>query len=137
MTKKGKRPVFSLPQVLILVGILIAMALVIGLDARSSANKANNPDEQMISARLSSEQQRNKQLVMTLTYVNSDDYVADYARNEAGMILPGEVRVVPMFDPPLPTSTPLPPPISAVAEPSTPFEAWWMIFFDSSPPIDS
>ncbi|MBN1316321.1 MAG: hypothetical protein JXA42_12660 [Anaerolineales bacterium] len=134
MTKKTKRPVFNLPQVLILVGIIVAMALVIGLEARSTASRNLDPDEEVIASRLAMEQERNRQLVLTLTYVHSDDYVADYARNEAGMILPGEVRVVPMFDPPLPTSTPIPPPITAVSAPSTPFEAWWMIFFDSPPP---
>jgi hypothetical protein len=134
MRKKTKRPVFTIPQVLILVGILVAMALVIGLEARSAANRNMDPDEKAIASRLLAEQELNRQLIVTLTYVHSDDYVADYARNEAGMILPDEVRVVPMFDPPLPTSTPIPPPLTAVTAPSTPFEAWWMIFFDSPPP---
>lgn len=133
-THNRRRPVFSLPQFLVLAGVSVALVLALGLDAGITENRAPRPQEAAMSMRLAEERERNRQLKITLTYVHSDDYVEYYARNEGGMILPGEKRVVPIFDPPQPTPTPVPPPIIAVSAPTSPFEAWWMLFFDSPSP---
>lgn len=130
--KDPRQPLLSLPQLLVLAVVLTALVLVMGAGSRQG--RGPGPEQAILETRLAVERERNQQLLVTLTYVHSDDHVADYARDEGGMILPGEMRVVPLLQPPPPTATPVPPPISASIAPSTPFEAWWALFFDSPPP---
>jgi len=69
-----------------------------------------------------------------LAYVESDDYISVYAREEGGLLLPGEKKVVPLIiaaspDPLLPDE-PTPDP----AEYARPWQAWWQILTDSPMP---
>ena len=132
--KSSKRPVLNLPQVLVVLGVLIALALGLNLSARARTGEAMSSEEAVLATRLAAEHEHNQALVVTLTYVYSEDYVADYARDEAGMLLSGEKRIVPLPNPSPLTPTPVPPPISVVQAPDDPFAAWWMLFFDSPPP---
>lgn len=134
--KAVRQPMLNLPQILIVVGVLVALALGLNLTSRARTGDVMNAEEALMATRLAEEQERHHDLVITLTYVYSEDYVADYARNEAGMVLPDEKRIVPMPHPRPLTPTPLPPPIPVVRAPSNPLQAWWMLFFDSPPPGD-
>jgi hypothetical protein len=132
--KSSRRPVLNLPQVLVVLGVIIALALGLNLSARARTGEEMSSEEAILATRLAAEHEQNEALVVTLTYVYSEDYVADYARSEAGMLLSGEKRVVPMPNPGPLTPTPEPPPIAVVQAPENPFAAWWMLFFDSPPP---
>ncbi len=129
-----KRWAIGLPQVLIIIGILISLGLAVDLTAKARTGRTITASEARLDRLVEAERERGKQLEVTLAYVLSDDYVADYARNEGGMTLPGEVRVVPMLHPPPLTPTPMPTPLPIVPIPDDPWEAWWMLFFDSLPP---
>jgi len=132
--ERKKHPILNLPQFLIIVGILMALVVTLSLNLKGRENDALSAEEAALATLVAQEKQRQAQLHLTLTYVSSGDYVADYARNEGGMLLPGERRVVPLPNPPPPTSTPMPTPVQAVAGPRTPFEAWWLLFFDGPAP---
>ena len=132
--KEKRRPPLSWPQVLIAIAILIALGLAVDLGAQSGTEDYESGQEERLLAVLATERARNQQLELTLTYVRSDEYIADYARNEAGMILPGEKRVVPMPNPLPLTPTPVPTPVPVIIVPEEPWQAWWMLFFDSPPP---
>ena len=74
-----------------------------------------------------------------LEYARSDEYVASWARSEGKMVGENEVLVVPVpAGAPLPTATPIPPPIN-LFEPETEtvdnWRLWWALFFDSEPPF--
>jgi len=129
-----KRPILSVAQMVVIIGIIIAVAMAMNLNAKAHAGRTLSKHETALSLRVTEEVVRQGQLVITLTYVYSNDYVADYARNQGGMILPGEKRVAPLLHPPPPTPTPIPTSISDLMAPNTPFEAWWVLFFDSPPP---
>ncbi len=128
------RPILSLLQILVIVVVLIAMGVTLSINARTRDSETLSETEAALATRVAMEEDRQRQLAVTLTYVSSDDYVADYARNEAGMLQDGEKRVVPMPNPVPPTPTLIPTPLPAVTLPETPLEAWWMLFFDSPPP---
>jgi cell division protein FtsB len=129
-----KHPILNLPQLLIVVGAVLAVVLTLSLNLKGRENETLSAEEAGLATLVAQEVLRNEQLVLTLTYVSSDDYVADYARDEAGMLLPGERRVVPLPNPPPPTATPIPTPSQATGAAKTPFEAWWQIFFDGPAP---
>ena len=71
----------------------------------------------------------------TLEYVTSDDYVASYARNEGGMIQPGERRIVPLLQEATPGPTPAPPPTPDPALQAKPWQAWWRLLTDIPQPV--
>ena len=68
--------------------------------------------EEALQSQVDREATRQVELQATLEYVTSDDYVAAYARNEGGMLLPGEHRIVPMLQEATPVPTPTPPSMS-------------------------
>jgi len=129
-----KRPILSLPQILIIIGAIVALGLALDLNAKAQAGREQTTHEQGMARLVEAEEERGRQLEVTLTYVYSDDYVADYARDEGGMILPDEKRVVPMPHPLPLTPTPMPTPIPAAPVLDAPWKAWWALFFDSPPP---
>ena len=133
-SKKTRLPVFSVTQMILIIAILAAMVFVLGLNAGGVSGGSMSASEASLSTRVAQEESRNEQLVLTLTYVYSDVYVEDYARNEAGMLLPGEKRVVPLIQSGPAVPTPVPSSILAQSAASTPLEAWWTLFFDSPLP---
>ncbi len=132
--EKARHPFLSWLQILIITGMVIALALAVEPHSQSQAGAPRAAQEKNLAALVEAEEVRGQQLRITLTYVSSDDYVADYARNEGGMILPGEKRVVPMPHPLPLAPTPMPTPIPALSVPTSPWQAWWMLFFDAPPP---
>jgi hypothetical protein len=129
-----KHPILNLPQFLIIAGAVLALVLTLSLNLKGRENETLGAEEAALATLVGEQELRQRQLVLTLTYVASDDYVADYARDEGGMLLPGERRVVPLPNPPPPTPTPIPTPVQTARGPQTPFEAWWRLFFDGPAP---
>ena len=78
---------------------------------------------------------RHVQLQATLAYVESDEYVAVYAREEAGQILPGEKRVVPLIVEGQPAATAVPTPTPDPAAMARPWQAWWQLLSDAPLPL--
>ena len=91
--------------------------------------------EASLEREVSIESTRQLELQATLAYVQSDEYVAAYAREEAGYVLPGEKRVVPMVA----EATPGPPPAAAAtpdpAINARPWQAWWQLLSDAPQPV--
>jgi cell division protein FtsB len=132
--KKISKRILSWPQILIILAVVAALGLAVDLTSKAQAGREQLSQDQSLSTMVEAERERNRQLKVTLTYVYSNDYAADYARNEAGMILPGEKRIVPLPHPLPLTPTPIPTPVPLIIVPDEPWQAWWMLFFDSPPP---
>lgn len=130
----GERPLLSLPQLLTLLGVIAALFIGLDLNRRSQAGELVGVDEEILNAELDLESTRQVQLQATLEYVESDDYVASYARDEGGYLLPGEKRIVPLFLEATPQPTPLPPePEDPIGE-ARPWQAWWRLLSDAPLP---
>jgi cell division protein FtsB len=129
-----QRPLLSLPQVLVLAAIVVAIYIGVDLNHRAQTGRMIQANELSLQEKLDYESTRQIELIATREFVESDDYVADYARNEAGMILPGEERIVLLQSGSVPVAT-------AVAE-ATPdpaynarqWQAWWRLFTDAPLP---
>ncbi|MCW5863949.1 MAG: hypothetical protein KIT52_12690 [Anaerolineae bacterium] len=128
------RPLLNVPQVIFLLVIAGAIIIAIDLNRRAQAGRLVGSGEEALRVQVEGEATRQVQLQATLEYVTSDDYVAAYARNEGGMILPGERRVVPLLQEATPEPTALPPPTPDPALEARPWQAWWRLLTDAPQP---
>lgn len=129
-----QRPLLSIPQIIIL--LIVVGILFIGLDIsrRAQQGRLVGIGEESLQHELSIEATRQIELQATLQYVQSNDYVEAYARDEGGYILPGEKRIVPMpveaAPGAAPDATPTPDPAAA----ARPWQAWWQLLSDAPQP---
>ncbi len=128
------RPLLNVPQVIFLLVIAGAIIIAIDLNRRAQAGRLVGSGEEALRVQVEGEATRQVQLQATLEYVTSDDYVAAYARNEGGMILPGERRVVPLLQEATPEPTALPPATPDPALEARPWQAWWRLLTDAPQP---
>ena len=129
-----QRPVLSPIQLIALVAVILALIIALDLNRKARAGEAAGAGEAALQAEIDLEETRQVQLLATRDYVQSDDYVASYARNEAGYVQPGEVRVVPLTIEETPMPTPLP---TATPDPvgsASPWQAWWELLTDANQP---
>lgn len=141
MTKKlfesrifRSRPLLNLPQVLFLLAIIGAIAIAIDFNRRAQAGQLVGVGEEALMVQINQESTRQVELQATLEFVVSDDYIAFYARNEGGMLLPGEQRIVPILLEATPEPTALPPPTPDPALDARPWQAWWQLMTDAPQP---
>jgi cell division protein FtsB len=129
-----QRPLLTLPQILILLGVIAALFIALDLNRRAQAGRLVGVGEEALRQEVDLETTRQVELEATLAYVQSDDYVAAYARDEGGFVLPGEKRIVPLLieTTPEPTPTPAPTPDPAVS--AHPWQAWWRLLTDAPHP---
>jgi hypothetical protein len=104
------------------------------LNRRAQAGRLVGTGEETLSDELEIESTRQAELQVTLSYVQSEDYVAAYARDEGGYILPGEKRIVPLIveGTPEPQLQATPTPDPAIY--ARPWQAWWRLLTDSPLP---
>jgi cell division protein FtsB len=132
--RRRQRPLLSLPQILVLAGIVFAVFVGFDLNRRAQEGAQIEQSEEAMESKLNLELTRQVELVMTRDYVNSDAYIAAYARNEAGLILPGERRVVPLLIETTPIATPIPTATPDPAYDARPWQAWWRLLSDAPLP---
>ena len=129
-----QRPLLSIPQIIILLIVIGIMFIALDLTRRAQAGRLVGAGEESLQQEISLEDTRQIELQATLEYVQSDDYVEAYARDEGGYILPGEKRIVPMpVEAPSgasPDAEPTPDPAAA----ARPWQAWWQLLSDAPQP---
>ena len=130
-----QRPLLTLPQILVLLAVIAALFIALDLNRRAQAGQLVGVGEEALQAEVEAESTRQVELQATLTYVQSDDFVSAYARDEAGQLLPGEKRIVPLLieAPPEPTAVPEPTPDPA--QNARPWQAWWRLLTDAPQPM--
>jgi cell division protein FtsB len=129
-----QRPLLTLPQLLVLLAVIAALFIALDLNRRAQAGRLVGVGEEALRSEVQLEATQQVELQATLDYVQSDDYVAAYARDEGGYIMPGEKRVVPLLLEAAPEPTP-----SAATTPdpafrAQPWQAWWQLLTDAPQP---
>lgn len=132
--QRHQRPLLSLPQLLVLAGIVFAVYVGFDLNRRAQVGAQIEYTEAILESKLQLETTRQVELIMTRDYVDSDAYVAAYARNEAGLVQPGERRVVPLLINATPVATPIPTATPDPAYDARPWQAWWRLLSDAPLP---
>ncbi len=129
-----QRPLITIPQIVIFLVIAVSLIIAIDINRRNQVGRVMGGGEVALEAQVGAEETRQVELQATLEYVQSDDYVATYARNEAGYLLPGEKRVVPLVVEGNPEPTPAPEPTVDPLERAQPWQAWWQLLTDTPQP---
>jgi len=129
-----QRPLLNLTQIIAFLAIFAALFIALDLNRRAQAGQLVGVGEEALEMEVHLESTRQVELEATLTFVQSDDFVAAYARDEGGQLLPGEKRVVPLIieATPLPTAVPVPTPDPA--QNAQPWQAWWRLLTDAPQP---
>jgi cell division protein FtsB len=135
-TQLRQRPILTLPQILLLFALIGALIIALDLNRREQAGRLAGVGEEELQAQLDIEATRYVELQATRAYVESEDYVVDYARNEAGFVMPGERRVVPLFIEATPVVI-----TDAAATPDAayyarPWQAWMRLLTDYPLPLE-
>lgn len=129
-----QRPLLTVPQIIVL--FVIVAALIIGLDLNRRAEDARRVglSADAVQGEVDLELTRQVELLATREFVNSQEYVDTYARDEAGQLLPGERRIVPLVGASTPVPTAPPPPTPDPAYAARPWQAWWQLVTDAPLP---
>jgi cell division protein FtsB len=129
-----QRPLLSFPQIVALTAVVVAIYIGVDLNHRARIGRLIEASELSFQEQLDFESTRQVELMVTRTYVNSDDYVADFARNEGGQVMPGERRIVPITVDNIPLPTPVPTATPDPAYDAQSWQAWWRLFSDAPLP---
>lgn len=129
-----QRPLLTFSQIVVLLGVIAALIITFDLNRRAQAGRLVGIGEESIQSQITLEQTRQVQLLVTATYVHSPAYVEQYARNEAGYLKDGEVRIVPLFVEATPMPTLAPAPTLDPALNARPWQAWWQLLTDAQLP---
>jgi cell division protein FtsB len=125
------RPLLTLTQLILLLVVVAGIIIALDLNRRAQAGRLVGVGEDALQGQLDLEVTRQVQLQATLSYVQSDDYVAAYAREEGGYLLPGERRIVPVLIEATPSPEPPAPPTPDPAHLARPWQAWWRLLTDA------
>jgi cell division protein FtsB len=128
------RPLLTLTQFLVLAAVIIGLIVALDLNRRAQAGRLVGADGEALEAELEIQQTRQVELQATLTYVQSDEYVEVYAREEGGLLLPGETGIVPLMIEATPSPKPEMSPTPNPADNAQPWQAWWQLLFDAPLP---
>lgn len=130
MKKKRHGPKAPVAQFIAIIALTISIFLIVDLGRRAAANYRVQREAERLSQEVEKARQRQAELLARRSYVASDLYVEEVARNELKWARPGETVIVIM---PTPEAvTPLNPSnqesrVSVGVQ--TPAQAWWLLFF--------
>jgi hypothetical protein len=129
-----RRPFLTITQLIILLTVIIGLYVALDLSRRAQAGRMVGIGEESLRRAIEFESTRKVELKATLTYVESEEYVAVYAREEGGFLLPGERKVVPLVVEltPAPEIAAEPTPDPAIN--ARPWQAWWQLISDAPLP---
>ena len=130
-----QRPLLSFPQIIIILLVGAALFIAVDLNRRAQAGQLVGVGQGDLQLEVDLESTRQVELEATLEYVLSDDYVAAYARNEGGYLLPGEKRVVPLVIEATPQPTAVPTATPDPIQNARPWQAWWHLLTDAPQPV--
>lgn len=129
-----QRSLFSWPQALLLLAVLATLLIALDLNRRAEAGRLVGVGEESLRYEVELETTRQVELQATLTYVQSEDFISAYARNEGGQLLPGERRIIPLVVEVTPAPPPPPTPTPDPAAFAQPWQAWWQLLTDAPQP---
>ncbi len=135
---RGRTGQISGVQVMFAAILSIGLILAINFSSRIAAGQPLQAAYNRVDDEIEQLKTQQAQLTAQRNYVLSDAYVAQWARADGKMILPGERLIVPVPSGVEAAVTPEPLASSEVVQAADnqpqPWMLWWQIFFDSPPP---
>ena len=135
--KKKRTLQFPFTQFVAIVVITVSLFLVIDFGRRTAANYQIKAEATLLEKEVADSQSQHTALEARLSYVQSDAYVEEIARTQLKWAREGETVVVVMATPQPEPQAPTdgqPAAINGVV-PESPWQAWWLLFFGTLPPL--
>lgn len=111
-----------------MVGLLVLFGLLMmDLNTRLQELSRVSAQRDLVKTQVAAQVATQQYLKTRIAYVDSDEYVEEWARQEAHMARPGDHVIVPL--PPENVQPTTMPPVSPTIEPAKPWEVWWALFF--------
>jgi hypothetical protein len=129
-----KKPLITLTQGIALIVILFGLFVALDLNRRAQAGRLVGKDQETLTVELDAENERQAMLEATRDFVEGVEYAKKYARDEAGEVLPGEKKVVPLL---IEADSSLSLPSDPAPDPAQfarPWQAWWQLLTDTAMP---
>jgi len=138
--RQDRKRTSQLSGLQIMFAAILAIGLILGLNF-TRLFTAGQPLQQTYNQLTTEIAQLDKDqadLTRERDYVQSDDYVESWARDEGKMLLPGEHLVIPVGSQNIAEATAEPAAQQAAVQTTPPdppkWQLWWALFFDSDPP---
>ena len=137
--RQGRKRTSQLSGLQIMFAAILAIGLILGLNFTRlfSAGQPLQQTYNQLSTEIAQLENDQSGLIQERDYVQSDSYVADWARDEGKMLQPGEYLVIPVGSEngAEATAEPIPQAPVQTTPPEPPsWQLWWSLFFDSAPP---
>lgn len=137
MKKKRQGPKLPVAQFVAIVALSISIFLIVDLARRAAANYRVQREAYRLEQEVKAVQEYQARLLARRTYVASDLYVEEVARNELKWARPGETVIVVL---PTPEAEVARLQVTAggqttMAGIQTPLQAWQQLFFGGRPPV--
>jgi len=147
MIRPKKTPLISGTQFAAIVVLTIALFLIVDFGRRTTAGYYVSQTEKRLDAEIEALLARQETLQERLEYVQTDEYVERWAREQAHMVRPGDRRLIVVTPEPSTLSPEQPPaalplPDSSAAQGAAQGAAqervpnwhhWWRLFWDTEP----
>ncbi len=130
-----KKPLLTITQVIALMVILFGLFVALDLNRRAQAGRIVGKDEESLQKEYDAESERQVELMATLEWVRSPEYVIVYAYEEGGLIKPNEKRIVPLMLDEDGNRTSSSESTSDPAQYARPWQAWWQLLTDTPMPV--
>ena len=135
MIRSKDPPLISGTQFAAIVVLTITLFLIIDLGRRTTAGYYVSQAEKNLKAEIRAELALKQKLIERLEYVKTDEFVEQWAREQARMVRPGDRPLI--LVPSVPSSGQAvvvqPPKVAHTAEPAPNWHHWWRLFFNSEP----
>jgi len=116
--------------------IIFGLFVALDLNRRAQAGRLVGQDQDTLSVEYDGEITRQVELMATLVYVRSEEYVSVYAREEGGYLKPGERRIVTLLIDADPNQSSNVEPAPDAAHYARPWQAWWQLITDLPMPTE-
>jgi cell division protein FtsB len=135
MIRSKDPPLISGTQFAAIVVLTITLFLIIDLGRRTTAGYYVSQAEKTLKAEIQAELALKQVLIQHLEYVKTDEYVEQWAREQARMVRPGDRPLI-LVTPAAPSGeidVVQPPSATGSAQPVPNWHHWWRLFFNSEP----
>jgi len=124
----------SVTQFVALIVATIALSLIVDLGHKVAVYRHLQCEEARLEQEIRFEEERREYLERLKEQVQTNEFLDAWARREGGMVKPGEVPVVPMFQESSLAPQIRPQQVSHSSEESH-WQEWWKLFFDRLPGV--
>jgi cell division protein FtsB len=129
VTKKRLGIRAPIAQFIAIIVLTISIFLVVDFGRRAAANYRVQREAERLRQEVEQAQQEQTELLAWRSYISTDLYVEEMARQELKWAAPGETVIVVLPTPEAVSVAPGALTLTANPNPQTPAQAWWHLFF--------